>query len=277
MNKLNFVEEIKNAKPHASENSIKTYNSILRTIHKNVFIGQSKNMELFKQYDLIINFLNSKPSNVRKTYLSALQAIAPCNQYKKLLMEDIRFHNSNIQNYEINEKLENSIITDDELEKIHKNLNKLQEISYKSVSLDMDCLQNIQNWVILNLYNGHIIPRNSLDYILMKYKNFDTETDNYIDFENKIFVFNRYKNDKHKGKQIIKIPSSLMVILIKWVLVIPDDVDYLLFNTNKEPLSSVTLTQRLNIIFNGKKSINALRDYYLTKNYKNLLNDLEEI
>lgn len=277
MNKLNFVEEIKNAKPHASENSIKTYNSILRTIHKNVFIGQSKNMELFKQYDLIINFLNSKPSNVRKTYLSALQAIAPCNQYKKLLMEDIRFHNSNMQNYEINEKLENSIITDDELEKIHKNLNKLQEISYKSVSLDMDCLQNIQNWVILNLYNGHIIPRNSLDFILMKYKNFDTETDNYIDFENKIFVFNRYKNDKHKGKQIIKIPSSLMVILIKWVLVIPDDVDYLLFNTNKEPLSSVTLTQRLNIIFNGKKSINALRDYYLTKNYKNLLNDLEEI
>lgn len=271
MSKLNFIDEIKCAKPQASENSIKTYNSILRTIHKNVFIGQPKDMELFKQYDLIINFLNSKPSNVRKTYLSALQAIAPCNQYKKLLMEDVRFHNANMQNYEINEKLEKSIITDEELEKIHKNLNTLQEISRKFKPLDMDCLQNIQNWVILNLYNGHIVPRNSLDYILMKYKNFDAETDNYIDFDNKKFVFNRYKNDKHKGKQIVSIPSALLQIIIKWVLDIPDDIDYLLFNTNKEPLSSVTLTQRLNSIFNSKKSINALRDYYLTKSYKHLL------
>jgi hypothetical protein len=66
-----------------------------------------------------------------------------------------------------------------------------------------------------------------------------------------------------------------MKVLKKWIAIIPKEVDNFLFNSNLEPLSSVTLNQRLNAIFGGAKSVNALRHFYLTSTYADLMKATE--
>ena len=127
----------------------------------------------------------------------------------------------------------------------------------------------IQNYIIFCLYNGlYIVPRRSLDYVNMKIKGFNPDTDNYIDIKKGRMVFNRFKTDKFKGQQILEIPPALKKILIRWILLIPDDVDYLFFNKKNEKLTSITLNQRLNGIFGAKKSVNSFRHAFLSKKYK---------
>jgi hypothetical protein len=80
-----------------------------------------------------------------------------------------------------------------------------------------------------------------------------------------------------KGRQELEIPPSLKKILQKWIELIPSSVDNLLFNTMLQPLTNVSLNQRLNSIFGGKKSVNALRHFYLTTKYKDLMIETEKM
>ena len=133
----------------------------------------------------------------------------------------------------------------------------------------------LQNYIILSLYHGHIVPRRAQDFINMKHKNIDP-SGNYMDLKKNVFVFNIYKtakknNEELRGTQEISIPKDLKKILTKWISFIPDTVDYLLFNAKLEPLTNVTLNQRLNSIFGGNKRINSLRHFYLQNNHKERL------
>jgi hypothetical protein len=134
----------------------------------------------------------------------------------------------------------------------------------------------IQNYVLLSLYHGHIVPRRALDYTEMRFKGYDKDTQNYIDLKKNKFIFNVFKTAQKMGKELkgtqeLIIPPALKKILVKWIVMIPNGTDYLFFNAKIEPLTNVTLNQRLNAIFGGKKSVNALRHYYLTKTYKDLI------
>ena len=133
--------------------------------------------------------------------------------------------------------------------------------------LTMPQLQTIQNYIIISLTAGIFIPpRRSLDWVLMKHKNYNTDTDNY--YNKKKFVFNQYKTAKFYNKQDIEVPVPLKVIMNKWIKLI--DNDYILFDSNNNPLTPVKLNQRLNKIFNGKISVNILRHSYITSKYNNI-------
>ncbi len=83
--------------------------------------------------------------------------------------------------------------------------------------------------------------------------------------------FNKYKTAKYYGCQNLEIPIQLKNILLKYISAIPDKIDYLLFGLNGNKLSAVTLNQKLNRIFDGKVSINALRHSYLTEKYADVM------
>jgi hypothetical protein len=272
---MNFTDAIVAAKPNISAGSIKTYNSLLRTIHTGAFPGKDADIKNFSDTEKVIAFIGSKTPNIRKTYLSALQAVAPQEIYKQMILSDAREHNKEVQKSELTDKLEESAITDEEMTKVLDNLDEIASCLFKrakSMPLRSEDIQDIQNWVIMNLYSGrYIVPRRALDYCLLKFRNYDKENDNYFDVRKSKFVFNKYKTAVHLGTQSLDVPPRLKDRLKKWISMIPSDVDYLLFNTKNEPLTAVTLNQRLNYIFDGKKSINALRHYYLTKNYKHIV------
>jgi hypothetical protein len=275
---MDFTEDIKHIKPNISAGSLKTYNSLLRSIYTNVF-GKDKDPDIknFTKHKEILAFLNDKAYGTRKTYLAALVCITPhIEEYRKQMITDIKEYTTEVNKSELTDKLENSSITKDEIDKITADLKHTADILMKKKSHTINDLMEIQNYVLLSLYHGHIVPRRATDYTEMKFKNYDREKDNFIDLKKNKFVFNVYKTAQKMGKQLkgtqeLIIPPALKKILIKWISLIPNGTDHLFFNAKIEPLSNVTLNQRLNSIFGGKKSVNALRHYYLTKTYKDLM------
>jgi len=275
---MDFTEDIKNIKPNISAGSLKTYNSLLRSIYTNAF-GKDKDPDIknFTKHKEILAFLNSKAYGTRKTYLAALVCIAPhIEEYRKQMITDIKEYTTEVNKSELTDKLESSAISKDEIDNIAINLKHTADVLMKKKSRTINDLMEIQNYVLLSLYHGHIVPRRATDYTEMKFKNFDREKDNFIDLKKNKFVFNVFKTAQKMGKELkgtqeLVIPPALKKILVKWIDIIPNGTDHMFFNAKIEPLSNVTLNQRLNSIFGGKKSVNALRHYYLTKTYKDLM------
>jgi hypothetical protein len=230
-----------------------------------------------------MDFLEKKPYSTRKTYLAALICVAPTvAKYKEIMMGDIKEYNDETKKSELTDKLENSAISQDEIDKIVADLKQNAKGLYKKKHLRVPDLMELQNYVLISLYYGHIVPRRAMDYVNMLYQNYDKKTQNYLDFDNDKLVFNQYKTAQKmgevlKGRQELEMPSSLKKILKKWIEVIPREVDNLFFNSNLEPLSNVSLNQRMNAIFGGKKSVNSLRHFYLTSKYKDLMEQNQEM
>jgi hypothetical protein len=224
-----------------------------------------------------MEFLNEKAYSTRKTYLAALVCIAPdVPEYKEQMFSDIKEYNTETTKSELTTKLENSAINEDEIDSLVDKLKHTADLLMKKKSPRIADLMDIQNYIIISLYYGHIVPRRSLDYVDMKYQNYNLQSDNYIDLKKSKLVFNKYKTAQKmgkelKGEQTLDIPPSLKKILVKWIALIPKEIDTLLFNSNLEQLTNVTLNQRLNGLFGGKKGVNALRHYYLTSKYKQLM------
>lgn len=112
-------------------------------------------------------------------------------------------------------------------------------------------------------------PRRSLDWTEMKTKNYDPETDNYIDFENRQFVFNKYKTSKKYGEQKTAIPSKLMKTINRWVRHNPNN-EYLLTAYSRTRVSVSRLTQLINKIFGKNISTSMLRHIFLTDLYQDV-------
>ena len=275
---MDFTDDLKKLKPNMSVNSIKTYNSLLRSVYKNVF-GNINDVQIkkFSDHKSVMAFLNEKSFGTRKTYLAALVCIAPdVAEYKKQMMSDIKEYNDETSKSELTTKLETSAINEEEIDALVAKLKRDADILYKKKSPRLADLMDIQNYIIISLYYGHIVPRRSTDYVSMKYQNYDTEKDNYVDLKKSKLVFNKYKTAQKmgkelKGEQTLDIPPALKKILTKWIALIPKEIDTLFFNSNLEPLSNVTLNQRLNSLFGGPKGVNSLRHLYLTSKYKQLM------
>jgi len=275
---MDFSDFIKHHKPSITPSTLKTYNSLLRSIYKNVFgLHKDPDTNNFSRTHQVLAWLIQKPYNTRKTYLSALVCVVPNEPiYKKQMLDDVNEYNHEVSKSELTDKLEQSTIDDNEINEIANKLKHDAELLLKRKSNNVADLMTIQNYIILCLYHGFIVPRRSNDYVLMKFKNYTSE-DNYIDLKKKKFFFNKFKTAKFKGTQQLDIPAALFKILSKWISVIPNGVDNLLFNSKLEPLSNVVLNQRLNSIFGKRASVNAMRHYYLTSKYKQLMKTNEQL
>jgi hypothetical protein len=272
-------EYIKDKRPSLSESSLTTYNSILRSLYKKLY-GEKEEIDFkkFNDAEKILEHLKSLTPNKRKTILSALVIITDNKKYRDQMLEDVRDYNKEISKQEKTPQQEANWVTQQEVETMYNNLKKNANMIYKKGNINSNDLQVIQNFIILALFNL-IAPRRSKDYVDFKIKNVDKEKDNYMDKGK--FIFNSYKTAKTYGKQEVAIPKELSTIINKWAKVNP--TDYLLFDTNMNPLTAVKLNQRLNRIFDGKKiAVNALRHSYLTDKYadnmkinKKLENDME--
>ena len=262
---MDLSEVLKKKRPELSASSIKTYSSILRSLHKKVFGNTDIDIDDFDKTEKIIDHLKDVPSNKRKTILSALVVITDKKPYRDLMMDDIHSYKNEISKQERTDEQKENWLSNDELNGVFDNHKREADLLYKKQALKPVDLQEIQSYIILCLLSGRFIaPRRSTDYVAMRIRgDIDKNTDNYIE-KNKM-IFNRYKTAKTYGKQEIVIPKPLQTILKKWIAVNP--TDWLLFDSNNNPLTNVKMTQRLNKIFGKKASVNALRHTYLTDKY----------
>jgi hypothetical protein len=105
---------------------------------------------------------------------------------------------------------------------------------------------------------------------MFKIRNIDNKIDNYLDGDE--MVFNSYKTSFSYGTQRIKVPSTLLKMIKKYIDVIPESIDYLFFTVSGKPMNSVLLNQRFNSIFGGRHiSINSLRHAFLSEKFQSYI------
>ena len=257
------------ARPHLSKQSISTYTSILKNLYEKVFNTTDLDLKKFDEVDKILKHLKNLEPNKRKTILSSLVILTNKKEYRDQMLLDINAYNEAQHTQEKTEKQNESWVEGSEIKKLISMFEKEVKLIYKKEAPTMHDLQEIQNYIILCLYSGlYIPPRRSKDYVEFKIKNINKNTYNYM--SNKKFIFNTYKTAKTYGQQELDVPESLLKIIRKYIKINP--TDYLLFDSNKNKLSNVKLTQRLNKLFGDKKvSVNQLRHTYLSDKYQDTI------
>lgn len=264
MTEFNLSDFIKEKRPSLSVSSLKTYTSILKNLYKRCFGAGEIDPENFSECEKVLEQMKDLEPSKRKSILSALVVITDKKPYRDAMLEDITKYNTLMDTHEKSDKEKESWLNEDDISSV---LNKLKEEAtflYKKKTLNMNDLQQIQNYIIICLLGGvYVPPRRSTDYCLMKIRNYSKEEDNY--FEKNQMVFNKYKTAKTYKQQTLTVPPELKSILNKWIKVNP--TDFLLFDNNSSPLTNVKMTQRLNKIFGKKSSVNSLRHSYLTTKF----------
>ena len=257
---------VKGKRPTLSESSVKTYCSILKNIYKKVYGDEEIDFEKYNIHEPFLEQLKDIECSKRKTILSALVVVTGNEQYREAMICDIKQTEHNNLKQEQNEKQKANNISKDEMEQIFKASKKRVDEIYKDKYYSNSVLREIQDYILLCLFYKYIAPRRAMDYMYFKIRNIDKDVDNFLDEEKEELVFNKYKTAKTYNQQRVKCPKKLLKILQQYIKINP--TDYLLFDTNNEPLNNTKLTQRLNKIFSKKFSINNLRHQYLSNKYQ---------
>jgi integrase len=265
---MSIAESIKHSRPTLSDSSIKTYTSVLTSLHKKVFGTGEIHLEDFDDADQIIHFLKSKPPSARKSVLAALVVLTGNSKFREAMMSDVHTFQEDMKKQEASPAQRESAVSPEEIRHIFDRLVAETNLLYSKKQRTVSDLLAISDMVILALLSGIFIPpRRSLDFTAFKINDINADTDNYIN-KNEL-VFNTYKTSKTYGRQTVTIPPPLKSILTKYIKINP--TPFLFFDSKFKPLTSVTMTQRLNRVFGGRKiSINSLRHSYLTSKYTNL-------
>lgn len=258
-------DELKERRPNIATSSLTTYTSLLSNLHKAVFGGDTAiDLANFAKKEAIVKVLKTFPLNRCKTTLSALVVLTGINSYREMMLEQITQYNAEQSKQVKNEKQKANDISKDEVDEEFKELKETATALYKKRKLNIDDLQQIQQFIILALMGGMFIPPRRAEYTKMKLNNVDKSKDNYI-AGNK-FIFNTYKTSKFYGEQELAIPTQLRTILKKWTAVNPTDT--LLFDNKFQPLTNVNLNQRINKVFGNKKvGVNGMRHVYMSEKY----------
>jgi hypothetical protein len=263
---MSITDKLKENRSCLSPNSLKTYTSILNSLHDKVYGDKDQLLTDYDDDTKILNYLKDKPANKKKTLLSALFVLTGKQSYRNEMMDQIQIYTDHLKTHEKTELEETNWVTPKEITEIYNNLKTEANHIYKQKGeVLMEDIQKIQDLIIICLCSGLFIPpRRSLDFVLMKSKSpVDVDKDNYI--AGNEFIFNTYKTSKYYNQQRVSIPKPLKTIITKWIKINP--TNYLLFDKNQNPLTSVKLNQRLNKIFDGAVSVNMLRKSYLTNKY----------
>lgn len=272
---MDYLEEtIKKNKPNIAQSTIKTYKSILKNLFNKHHDKDAKfDLKWFNNQDEVINCLkDNEPSN-RKTTISAILSIVPNNneKYRQLIMKDIQTTNDKLLTQNKSETQKENWIDYSEVQTLY---NKYYEkckplFKRKREDLDKHELSNMTDYLVLALTCGFWFPpRRNQDWILMKIRNFNDKTDNFLDVENKQFVFNIYKTSKFYETQRVDIPKKFFKMLKRYIEI--SDSDYLIVNAKNEPYSTQRMTQKMNMLFDGKISTSMLRHIYLTDKLKDI-------
>lgn len=262
---MDFKPKLKENRPSVSDNTLKTYQSVLNSLWKKVYGKDEFAMSKFNKVAPLKEKLDEMALATRKTTLSALYVLTGNEDFRKLMMEDIEKTNGINAKQEMNDKQKEAYVSQEDLHQRFLEMDKKVKAMYRSKEYDFG---KMQEYIILSLLSGlYIPPRRALDYTAFKIKNIDKEKDNYFD-KNKLY-FNKYKTSGKKGQQVVDVPKELASILKKWISINP--TEYLLFDSKGGTMSSVKLNQKLERMFGKKVGINTLRHSYMSDKYSDLI------
>jgi len=275
----NFRENIRAAiienRPQLSSSSLKTYISTLFNLHKHLKQEHTDIAWFNDSIDDIVDYLKDKPSQSRKSILSALFILTNNPRFREMMIDDCKIVNNNYKNQKRSEKEEENWISIDDIKAKYDDLYARVKNMFSKTSVINTT--TVIDYLLVALLGGQLPslpPRRSLDYALMKIRNYDKAKDNY--YKAGKLYFNKYKTSDKYGLQVLNVPDELNKIIKKWIKI--NENDYLLFSTNGNPLSSPQITRILNKVFGKRVSVDMLRHIFLTDLYKGMPNliDMEK-
>jgi len=258
-------EKITKNRPKLSASSVKTYISILTNIYK-AMKGTGDNITFFDNDKEVLEYLKDKQDSSKKTALSALYVLTEKPEYRELMNTIMKRVNDAYKEQKKDVKQTDNWVSVSDIKTIYDGLlvKAKSMLSNKSI-FDSNTMMQFLLVTFLGGVSG-IIPRRSLDYALLKIKNINVKTDNY--YKSGKFYFNVYKTAKNYGLQSADLPADINTIIKKWIKINP--TDYMLYSSNKQPLTSQSINRILNSIFGKNVSTNILRHVYVSDKYKNI-------
>lgn len=260
-------EQLKTNRPNLNEKTTKTYVSLLFNLHKKLEAKLDDISWFQKEKNLILKHLENIPNNSRKTLLSALYVLTNDKEYQNDMIKLCKIVNDEYKTQTKSEKQDKNWISMDEIKaKYEIYLDKVKSIFSSKTIGDYS---TVVRFFLLAFLSGSVEglePRRSMDYGLMKIRNYEPKTDNF--YKGGKFYFNQYKTSSTYGLKIIPVPKLLNVLLKKWIKLNP--TEYMLFSKSLKPLSSSQISKILNKIFDKNVSVDMLRHIYLSNMYHNL-------
>ena len=267
--KEQISQTIKTNRPKLSASSVKTYVSILTNIFKAMH-GTGEDIKFFDNDKDILEYLKDKPDQTKKTALSALFVLTKKEEYRTIMLTIMASVNAKYKEQIKDPKQAENWMSTAEIQTIYNGLlvKAISMLSNKEI-MNAPIMMEFLLLAFLGGVSG-IPPRRSLDYALLKIKNYDVKTDNYYKNTKQggKFYFNVYKTAKNYGLQTLDVPKPLNDILKKWCKL--NKNDYMLYSTNENPLTSQSINRILNGIFGKKVSTDLLRQIYISNVYKNV-------
>lgn len=267
-----LTKTIKENRKNLGDNSIKTYISSLISINKKM--EGEKTPEWFDENaKSIINFLDKGNPKTSKTILSAIYILTG---NKEIHDKMISLSNEVNEQYKTNKKTDKqqeNWISSDKIKEIYQDYYTKTITILKQRIINKYDTEIVVKYLLLAFLSGSLFPpRRSLDFALLKLKNYDEDVDNY--YKKGVCYFNNYKTKNVYGKQTLLLPKELNDIIKKWSKINP--TNYLLFSSNGQHLSSSQITKILNDIFNMNVSTSMLRHIFLSDKYANVEEEMKE-
>jgi hypothetical protein len=268
-------KQIKENRPNISNASVLTYSSLLKSIyltHNETMEDMS--VEWFRNTKHIISALENKPAQTRKTAISALIVLLGKSEdidpeILKMMYKDADEVREKYKGQQMSEKQKDNWINMTEVKDVESRLyTMIKPILSQKHELSPEQKVMITNWLLVALSSGVYFPPRRSEWTYIKLKDYNPETDNYVDLKKGVFVLNRYKTVKLYGRDEVAYGKQFGTLLKKVVSKLPDQT-YLLENKGK-PFSAPLITMRLNKLFGKNVSTSMLRHIWTSDKYKDM-------
>lgn len=279
-----LAEKILQKRPTLSANSVKAYVSSISNLMKKMDVSDVDFLGTHTKEVLACVHSDKYTSNgARNTIIAALLVLFPdADAYKEEMKVIAAVNREKKEAGIMSEKQEKNNLTHEDLLEKFKELEHDAIIMWKS-KLYLNpkhaagLLQRYQQYIILVLTSGiYFPPRRSEDWCYMVFRGPNYDSNKFNQMKKDKFVFNVFKTGAHYGQQEVLIPAEVKSILSRWLKMIPQGVNTLLYNEKKLPLTSVSLSRRINKIFGRAISTTALRHTFLTKKFGADIADIKE-
>lgn len=281
---INYDKYFLKNRPAASINTLKAYNTSIRTLSRYLNKKIETPKDLIDNVDEIIKVYENVKYTTRKSHIAAFisfidngtkESKEALDKLRKVLITDVNQYNEYLNTQTKSDIERENWLEWSEIIKRYQSFEKEIGLLWKlePEELSKANYNKLKLYVLLSCY-VLIPPRRNLDYTAFKIRNYDPTKDNYM--KGKKFIFNNYKTARTYGTNEVKIPNKLYSIMNKWIKLNPSD--YLLTGaTDKyKPITGPQLTTMLNTFFDKRVSVNLLRHSFLTHMYKDLP-DLKEM
>ena len=276
---MTIEETLRANRPNLSDNSVRTYKSIIINFGKQMGIKMDTPEDVIKNDKAILEHISTLTAGGIKTRLSALivfvekaeNAKETLERFAEVMTKKIKQANEDADEQKMTDKQKKAMIPWEEVVKKYHALGKEIEPLLEQDDLSKEQFAQFQMFVLLSCM-VLIEPRRSMDWTEFKLRNVDETKDNFIRVVKRkpFLVFNTYKTAKEHGQQIVPCPPKLYKILKgEWFL--KNKHDWLLMNTTqKNKINSTQYMKLLYQFFGSNVSTNILRHSYLNKKYKDV-------